>query len=768
MNHVKKRHILLIVILSFLVVAIGASSFSIYKAYGRIKHLGKGPDWHIPSRIYSSETILKPGVNIESLGMDARLKRLRYHQVKKLSTPGDYRKSEQAYFIYLHEFDYPDGKEEPLKVKIQLEGTVVKQITDPDSGRELDEAALEPEDFAAIYDQSFEDRMLVTLKDCPNELIDAIIATEDKRFYDNWGIDPLRIFKAGMVNIKAGRISQGGSTITQQLVKNLFLTSDRTFSRKIKELWLSIVLNMLYSKDQILEMYINEVYLGQRGNASVCGFGRASRVYFDKDVKDLNLQQAAFLAGIICSPNLYSPWKHPDDAKERRNTVLALMLNQGKINDKEYKKAVKSSLGVAPFSPKTRYAPYFVDYILNQLEDDIPAGDLSKGGYSIYTTLDMSVQLALEDKLAKGLKSLGRQDLQGAVVAVNPNTGEILGMSGGRSYAYSQFNRAVQMRRQIGSMIKPFVYYEAVKKGYALNRMLDDSPYSMPQGDGTEWTPSNFDNVSHGSMTMADALIQSYNIATVRLGMDVGVGSVASVIRDLYPGYKVKENPSLLLGAMESSPLDMAIMFSAFANGGFRVKPSAIKAVKVEDHVVYRGRAASPDKILEENAVYLVDFCLMDVIRFGTGKTAVNYGMPDGVCGKTGTTNDLRDSWFACFTRDISLVSWVGLDNNSPAGFTGATGAMPIAAMVMASLGNVKQISQPEGIVIKDIDPASGKLAMENSPKISLPFVQGTEPTEYSDGLPVPVEIPAESSGKPKEADTGKKDGTAEEPKAIF
>jgi penicillin-binding protein 1B len=267
---------------------------------------------------------------------------------------------------------------------------------------------------------------------------------------------------------------------------------------------------------------------------------------------------------------------------------------------------------------------------------------------------------------------------------------------------------------------------------------------------------------------MADALIQSYNIATVRLGMDVGVSNVASVIRDLYPGYKVKENPSLLLGAMESSPLDMAVMFSAFANGGFRVKSSAIKAVKVEDEVVYRGHASTPDKTLEDNAVYLIDFCLMDVVRFGTGKTAVNYRMPDGVCGKTGTTNDLRDSWFACFTREISLVSWVGLDNNSPAGFTGATGAMPIAAMIMASLGHVKQVPQPEGIILKDIDPASGKLAMENSPKISLPFVEGTEPTEYSDGMPVPVEIPAEDSDKQKEADPGKKDVALEEPKAIF
>jgi penicillin-binding protein 1B len=768
MGHVRKKHILLISLLVLLAMAIAVSSFSIYKAYNRIKHLGKGPDWHIPSRIYSSETVLKPGTNIDLIGIDARLKRLRYHQTKRLSSPGDFRKTDQAYFIYLNEFDYPEEKTKPRKIKLSLEGRTIKQITDPDSGSELKEAALEPEDFAAIYDQSFEDRMLVTLQDCPKVLTDAIIATEDKHFYENWGIDPLRIFKAGIVNIREGRISQGGSTITQQLVKNIFLTSDRTFSRKIKELWLSIVLNVLYSKDQILEMYINEVYLGQRGNASICGFGRASRVYFDKDVKDLNLQQAAFLAGIICSPNLYSPWKHPEDAKERRNTVLALMRDQNKITEKEYQKAIKTPLGVAPFSPKTRYAPYFVDYILNQLEDDIPAGDLSKGGYSIYTTLDMTVQLALENKLEKGLRNLGNQRLQGAVVAVNPNTGEILGMSGGRSYSYSQFNRAVQMRRQIGSLIKPFIYYEALKKGYTLNRMLDDSPYTMPQGDGTEWTPSNFDNVSHGSITMAEALIQSYNIATVRLGMDVGVADVASVIRDLFPGQKVKENPSLLLGAMESSPLDMAIMFSAFANGGYRVKASAIKAVKVKNDVVYRGSSYAPDKRLDDTAVFLIDFCLMDVIRFGTGKTASGYGMPDGVCGKTGTTNDLRDSWFACFTKDISLVSWVGMDNNSPAGFTGATGAMPIAAMIMASLGHVRQIPQPEGIVLKDIDPASGKLAMETAPKILLPFVEGTEPTEYSDGVPVPVEIPADDSKENKSPAPAEKEKAPEGAKVVF
>jgi penicillin-binding protein 1B len=758
MRIVKKRRILLISALSVALFAVLLSAFSLYMAYEKIKNLGKGPDWHVPSRIYSSETPLKPGMNIEAIGIDARLKRLRYHQAKKVGSPGDFRKTGEAYFIYLHPFDYPDEKTEPRMIKLALDGSTIKQVTDPDNGREIDDAALEPEDFATIYDQSFEDRMLVTLNDCPKVLIQAIIATEDRKFYDNWGIDPLRILKAGMVNIKEGKISQGGSTITQQLVKNLFLTSDRKFSRKIKELWLSIVLNLLYSKDQILEMYINEVYLGQRGNASVCGFGRAARVYFDKDVKDLNLQQAAFLAGIICSPNLYSPWKHPKDALERRNTVLAIMYNQGIIEEKDYKKAVKTKLGVAPFSPKTRYAPYFVDYILNQISGEIPEGDLAKGGYSIYTTLDMSVQLSAENSLAKGLKNMGGSSLQGAVAAVNPNTGEILAMAGGRSYAYSQYNRASQMRRQIGSLIKPFVYYTALKSGYTLNRMLDDSPFSMPQSDGTEWTPSNFDNISHGSITVADALIQSYNIATVRLGLDVGVSAVASTIRDLFPGYKIKENPSLLLGTLESSPLDMAIMLSAFANGGYRVKPLSVKAVKVKDDVVYRGVSSSPKSALEADPVYLVDFCLMDVMRFGTGKTAAGYGMPDGVCGKTGTTNDLRDSWFGCFTKDISLVSWVGLDNNSPAGFTGATGAMPISAMVMASLGPVRQVSKPENIVLLDIDPVNGKIAQEGSPKIQMPFVSGTEPAEYSEIMPPASPAPPEDGDSLKPVEPEKKD----------
>lgn len=718
----------------FLLGMIGATLY----AYWDIKKLGAGPVWHIPSRIFSSETRIAVGTNVDHIGLPERLKRLRYRPVKKVRAPGEYSRAADGFTIYLHAFDYPGLSQNARKIKLVLEGKVVKAIEGFKPDQSLTAVNLEPEVVAEIFDQGYEDRTVVTLKECPEVLINAIIATEDRRFFKNWGIDLRSIFRAGMVNLKNGRIVEGGSTITQQLVKNLYLSSERTMARKLRETWMSLVMEGMFSKRDILEMYVNEIYLGQWGNAGIYGFGRAARIYFDKDIKDLALPEAALLAGLIRAPNIYSPYKHPEEARERRNTVLELMLSQGYIDAKACQKARKAPLGVAPYVPRTRHAPYFVDYLLASIDDAYPVDELSRGGYRIFTTLDMNMQLAAEDKLAQGVRNLsGAGDgVQGALVMLDPQTGEIRAMVGGESYARSQFNRAVQMRRQIGSLVKPFVYYAAVKNGSVLSRLLDDSPLTLPTLDGKEWTPSNFDNQSHGQVLLADALINSYNIATVRLGMELGLSAVAGEIRGVQPSIKIKEQPSLLLGALEASPLTMAALYAPFANLGKRVVPIGLKAIVKDTSVLRRDTPAAAVQVMSPEAVYLVDTCLLDVVRFGTAKAAGAYGMPGGVYGKTGTTNDMRDAWFVGFTPDIVTVVWVGNDANRSVNLSGATGALPIASRVMGATVHPRPLRAPADIVFCDIDPENGKIASELIEKRTLAYIKGTEPTEVSDRVP--------------------------------
>lgn len=707
-------------------------------AYKDIQKLGRGPLWHIPSRFYTSPTPIAVGTNIDRIGLSARLKRLRYRAVKNVRAPGDYRRTEDSLILFLHAFDYPGESFKSRKVKLGLDGSVVKNVLAIQPESALDGIRLEPENFAEIFDQGYEDRTVVTLKQCPQVLIDAIVATEDRRFFKNWGIDLRSIFRAGVVNLRSGRIVEGGSTITQQLVKNLFLTSERTFSRKLRETWMSLVMGVMFSKTEILEMYINEIYLGQWGNAGVYGFGRAAKVYFEKDLRDLTLPEAALLAGIIRAPNIYSPYKHPHEALERRNTVVKLMLSQGYIKKNAYQKAIKASLGVAPYVPHMRHAPYFVDYILGTIDDEYPVGELSRGGYRIFTTLDMNAQLAAEELLAQGVRNLGDRGvpLEGAVVVMNPQSGALMAMVGGKDYGTSQFNRAVQMHRQIGSLVKPFVYYTALKNGYVLSSFVDDGPLVLNGQDDKSWSPANYDNQNHGQVMLADALINSYNIATVRLGLNVGLSRIAAEIRGALPDTKLKEHPALLLGAMESSPLNVARMYAPFANMGKRVAPLALTAIAKDAVVLLRNEPQAPVGIMATDTIYLVDACLQDVMRFGTGRLASEYGLRDGICGKTGTTNDMRDSWFVGFTQDLVTVAWVGNDTYKPVNLSGATGAMPIACRIMTSLKSNPTLTPPSNIVFSDIDPLNGKIAGLLIDKRTLPYIKGSEPSEVSDRLP--------------------------------
>jgi penicillin-binding protein 1B len=706
-------------------------------AYREIRKIGVGSIWHVPSRIYSRECPIVPGMDIERMGLKGRLDRLRYRSVLNVTSPGEYAWDSQGLTIFLHPFEYVGRKTQARLVRLIITENRVEEIISIDSAQYIDSAVLEPECVTEIFDERFEDRTIITLEDCPGYLIDALIVTEDRRFYKHWGIDVRSLTRAALANLRKGGIVEGGSTITQQLIKNLFLTHKRTYGRKFKEMWMAFIMEAVYSKEEILGMYINEIYMGRRGYTGIYGLGRATRLLFDKDIADIDLTEAALLAGIIRAPNRYSPYSYPGRALARRNTVLELMSEEAKISPGLFEQARSTPVKVIPIEPKLKHAPYFIDHILSLIQDQYPASGLAKGGYRIFTTLDMHMQETAQTLLQHSLKS--RDDIEGAVVINDPATGNILAMVGGKSYASSQFNRAIQIKRHIGSLIKPVVYYTALRRGYTLSSFVDDSPVTIELGDSTQWEPENFDGQSHGTIMLKDALANSYNQATVRTGMEIGIDSIADEIRGVLPGLAVQANPSLLLGALDCSPLEVATLYSAFANGGYKTRPGCIDAIVNENGTnLWQSIYHPGQKVFDPAIIYILDTALMEVVTSGTARTSKMYGMPAGVCGKTGTTNDMRDSWFVGFTTDIVVTVWLGNDEFRPIGLTGAKGAMPIASMILARLARQETWTPPTDIVFRSIDPVNGKLAGRWCKKpLKLPYIQGTQPIDVSDiGVP--------------------------------
>ncbi len=726
-----------------LVVALGAVYFSL-DAYREIQRLKTGSIWHIPSKIYSRPFTLEAGVDVGRSGLLERLKRLRYRQVSKVSAPGQFSRDSKGITLFIHSYSYMGKQHKARKVGLILEGMRITGVMLPGKKQYVKSVLLEPECIAEIFDDLYEDRTLVKLEECPENLIDAIITTEDRRFYHHWGIDTRSLIRAVFTNVKHRSIHEGGSTITQQLVKNLFLTNKRTFSRKLKDMWMAVIMETVYSKDRILSMYVNEIYMGSYGHAGVCGLGRASKMLFDKGISEINLSEAALLAGMIKAPNAYSPYTYPAKALARRNMVLALMLEEGKITRKEYEKAKRRSLNVVNLVPRKRQAPYFVDHVLSLTRDQLPEALLEKGGYQIYTTLDMHMQKTAETFLAQGLADKAKS-IDGAAVIMAPNTGEILALVGGKGYAGSQFNRATRIRRHMGSLVKPVIYYTALKRGYTLSSYVEDAPISIRLNDGTAWTPLNYDRVPHGRVMLKDALANSYNLATVRLGMDLGVSSIIMEIGKVLPLTVSKANPSVLLGALECSPLEVSALYSAFANNGNQVKPIALKGIVDGEGVVIRkDPEPAPVPALDPSTVYLVNAALQEVITSGTARESRIYGMPEGVCGKTGTTDDARDSWFVGFTPQMVVTVWLGADKYRSIGYSGAAGAMPIASMILARLSRPVTWPVPQDVIICSIDPVNGKLAgMWTSGGVDVPYIRNTQPIEVSDsGTPSISDIP--------------------------
>jgi penicillin-binding protein 1B len=721
----------------------------------------EGRKWNLPSRVYSDVEPLYPGLNLAQAEIPEKLESLGYQRVNGTLQPGHYSRTRDRLTVYLHDFTYPEGVFQGFPLALALVGNRVASMVDARSGRELSLARLEPEVIASIFDEQMEDRTPVELSRVPRDLADAILAVEDKRFFAHGGLDPIRILGAAIANLKPGDELQGGSTLTQQLVKNYYLTHERTLSRKVKEAFMALVLETKYDKREILEAYVNEIYFGQQGSSSIAGVGEASKHYFSKDVGQLTLGESALLAGLIANPGLYNPYANPERAKARRDLVLRLMLEQERMTPEEHAAAVREPILVAGRRPELNSAPYFVDFVLDQLKEQYGQDALTSEGLRVFTTLDMRAQRHARRSLVEGLQHLEEGypslrktagQLEGAIVVIDPHTGYVKALVGGRDYARSQFNRVTQAMRQPGSTFKPFVYLTAfrskTKEGasYTTVTAISDDPFTLTSG-GKNWTPQNYDGQTHGIVTLRAALENSYNIATARLAMDVGLKRIVETARAVGIESPLRAVPSLALGAFEVTPLEMAAAFTTLANGGIRANPLTIVQVVDREGRTLETREIKMKRVLDAESVYLTNSLLQGTFERGTATSARRLGYRQPAAGKTGTTSDYKDAWFVGYTPNLLALTWVGYDSNRPLRLTGSAAALPIWTrfMLAYTAGEAADFSAPEDIIMLGIDPASGLLSTPDCPVVRYePFLIGTEPTEV---------CPLHGYGPPEEDD---------------
>ena len=649
----------------------------------------QGRHWSVPARVFAAPLELYVGAPISANDLEEELHRLHYHRGETAAGPGTYRRTGNAFDVLARRARFIDEVREPQLVSIHADSASITGMRQGD-GADLPVFRLEPPVIGSVFPIHGEDRLVVAPADVPPLLRKGIKLIEDRRFDEHHGVDAFGVLRAIFANLRAGRVVQGGSTLTQQLVKNYFLSDEQTFDRKATEAVMALRLEAHYSKEEILVAYLNEVYLGQDGDRAIHGFGLGSEYYFAKPLGELEVGEMALLIGLVKGPSYYDPRKHPDRAVTRRNLVIKELADAHLIDAAAAKRASASPLGLQP--PGGSYVPAYVDLVRRHLKRDYAEADLAAAGLSIYTSLDPRAQAAAERALAQNLSRLDGRNraghLEGAVIVAEPNSGDVVAVVGGREAGTGGFNRALDARRPIGSLVKPAVYLTAIETGrYTAANLIEDAPVEMKLTDGSTWAPQNFEHEVYGQVTLARALAESLNLATVKLGMDVGLGKVVDTLQRLGLETSTPLNPSLLLGTVEMSPLEVVQVYTSLANGGFRARLRAVHAVLDE-----QGRALKRFKVQVESvappaAVYQIDRMLMLVPTRGTARDAAAR-LPKGlvIAGKTGTSSDTRDSWFAGFTGSYLSVAWVGYDDNHVTGLTGATGAMPVWADTMARL----------------------------------------------------------------------------------
>jgi penicillin-binding protein 1B len=698
----------------------------------------EGRIWDVPSRVYARPLSLYSGKSISKESLLVELKAAGYREKPQASAAGSYAVSGDGFDINRRAFMFDDGAEPATRFHLQMSGDVIRALSDSSGSEDPGLVRLDPAEIASIYPQHDEDRTLVALQDVPELLLTGLQAVEDRQFKHHHGVALRSIARAFVSNVKAGRTVQGGSTLTQQLVKNYFLSNERTLVRKVNEAIMAVLLEWHYDKAQILEAYINEIYLGQQGKHAIHGFGRASEYYFDRPLRDLEPQQIAFLVGIVRGASLYNPRRNPQRALQRRDQVLDVFSTTGLMSTSEIKTAKTRPLGVieTPRSGVSRY-PSFLDMVRRQLKRDYRASDLSSEGLRIFTTLAPFEQEYAQQAVSSGLDDLQQRglpaELQAALVLADVASGEVRALVSDRVAGRDGFNRALDARRQIGSVIKPLVYLLALEHvdDYNLITPVHDEPVSLRQPDGSLWSPANYDHKSHGELPLMDALIHSYNQATVQVGLNVGVANLIRKIRQLGVVAEIPAVPATLLGAVELTPLEVTQMYQSLAAGGYSVPLRSVTAVLTPQGDLLSRYPLRLMPLEHRDAVALLNFALTQVVEQGTARGLHGVlGNDTLIAGKTGTTNERRDSWFVGYTRDRVAVTWVGRDDNRPAGVTGANAAMRVWAGLFRQLPiEAVDLRMPDGANFVWVDKQQQALTDPAcSGAVQIPFIEGTEP----------------------------------------
>lgn len=703
----------------------------------RVKFEGKR--WAVPARVYGRPLELYPGASVSADQLVAELQRMGYQKSRYPKQVASWSRNKGRILIRSRSFNFWDGEEPGRFLDVRFSAGQIAHLSEVGGG-DLALVRLEAPEIGSIYPAHNEDRVLVRRDELPEKLVKALIVMEDRTFYQHHGVDPKAIARALWANLRAGGVVQGGSTLTQQLVKNFYLIRERSLIRKLNEAAMALLLDAHYDKDEILGAYANEIYLGQDGNRAIHGFGLASHFYFNRSLGELNLSQLALLVAQVRGPSFYDPRRHPKRAKERRDLVLNVMQEQGLISKKEALAAIRAPLGVQQKGDGRGSYPAFMDLVRRQLHRDYREADLTSEGLRIFTTLDPWIQQQAEEAVAGRLSRLEKDyrlpagKLESAAILVDSESGEIRALVGGRSARYAGFNRALDAVRPIGSLVKPVVYLAALLRTdrYNLVTRIDDTAPSIKGEDGQPWLPDNYDHLSHGKVPLHTALAHSYNLATVRLGMELGLGAIADLLQQLGISRPIQQVPAMLLGSLSLSPLEVAQLYQAFAAGGFYSPLRAIRSVQSNSGQPLQRYPLTVKQAVASAPVYLLNRNLQEVVRTGTGKGLADYVAGSlNIAGKTGTTDKLRDSWFAGFSGDRVAVVWVGRDDNKPAGLTGSTGALQVWGDMMRRLRLVPlELLRPDAVETVWIDPESGFRADEGCEgALQYPFIVGTAPT---------------------------------------
>ncbi len=751
-----------VVRLALLATVLAVAGFTLYLDF-RVRSEFEGRRFALPARIYARPLELHAGLRIAQADVEDELRSLGYREAPPEGEAGWFAKKDDSLEIALRPFVFWDGKQPAKRVTVVFDQNRIAALRDT-GGAELALARLEPLAIGGIYPAGNEDRVLVRLGDVPKHFVQALIAVEDRSYFSHAGFD-LRGLARAARSVFSDKV-QGGSTITQQLVKNFFLTPERTLQRKFTELLMAVLLEIHYDKNEILETYLNEIYFGQDRDRAIHGVGLAAQFYFGKEVQYLTAAESALLVGMVRGPAIYDPYRHPQRALERRNLVLRETRDQKGITPDEYADARSSPLNVSK-KTGTGTTPYpaFLQLVHRQLRRDYDEADLRSEGLRIFTTLDPRVQDAAETALAKRLaqydkeKRFGQQaGLEGAVVVTDPQSGEVQALVGGRDPRYRGYNRALDAARPVGSLLKPAIYLTALSEParYTLLTPIDDGPFVWKSRGAPDWEPANYDKKFHGIVPLRTALAQSYNAAAARLGTDLGIERVLDNVRRLGVDRPLRPFASTLLGAVELSPFEVAQMYQTIASGGFRSPLRAIRDVTTQEGRPLSRYQLAVEQVFAPEPIYLLAAAMQDVVREGTAQGLNRFLPPEiAAAGKTGTTDEQRDAWFAGFTGDRLGIVWLGYDDNRAARLSGAAAALPVWGDLMSVLAPEPLVlARPERIEMVSIDPQTGLRGGTSCPGATeVPFVQGSAPSERapcSGAMDAAVEVVGKSVERAK------------------